>query len=260
MKSCREFRERLGAALEGTLVGAPLAWHEHLVACEACRALFEAEEALDELLACLPEPELPVALARRILRRLETDRALDRALDQVVRADVEVPDGLAARVLAGLQTRPSLDELLERQPEPEVPAGLSARVLVGLADELIPRPILRPAFGRMRRVAAAAATVLIVAAVWRLLPGRETPLDSTGGTEPVRVATHESTDSGNPTELTPAEIPDPELLAALDVLEDWELLVPTDVDLLLGSLDESDAELLLLDLATDPSTDDESEG
>ena len=41
-------------------------------------------------------------------------------------------------------------------------------------------------------------------------------------------------------------LPDPSVLASLDVLEDWELLMSDDIDLLLGSLDEADTELLFL--------------
>jgi len=289
MKSCHEFRERLSAAIEGKLEGAPLAWHEHLVGCAACRALFEAEEALDELLACLPVPELPIALAQRVLRRLASDRqlelALDHALDQARGA--EAPDDLSARVLAGLGRASSLDGLLDLVPEPvqpqglaaqvveavrldalldrdavpEVPAGLAARVLRGLGAELQPvaqeeRPVLRAAFGRMRRMAAIAAAVLIVAALWRLMPATQ---DSIRTDEPVRVASNEPEVETTPAIVAPADIPDPELLAALDVLEDWELLVPSDLDLLLGSLDETETELLLLDVASDDAEDD-SEG
>lgn len=308
MKSCLEFRTRLRAAIEGHLSGAPLAWHEHLVGCAACRELFEAEEALDALLACLPEPQLPVALAQRVLRRLERDRQLEHALDQVLDEAVgaaEAPADLSARILAGLGSAGSVDELLELVPAPEAPSGLAARVteaaalealldldpvpkvpasltghvLRGLAAELEPAerpeaPILRPAFGRARRLAAVAAVVLAVAALWRLWPGDagsvpsneplriakaepdrevDTGAESTPEPDPVGVGSSEST----PEVLAPSDLPDPELLAALDVLEDWELLVPSDLDLVLGSLDETETELLLLDLDT---AEEDSEG
>ena len=61
--------------------------------------------ALDELLASLPEPDLPADLARRVLACLARPRA----------------EG-------------GLDALLERAPAPEVPSGLAGRVLTGLGD------------------------------------------------------------------------------------------------------------------------------
>ncbi len=304
MNSCHDFRTRLGAALEGRLDGAPLAWHEHLFSCADCRNLFEAEEALEMLLACLPEPKLPVALTQRVLRRLARDRDLERNLDVTIARALElgddgvppanltervlrgleaqdpvaldalldqlptpeVPAELAARVLRGLETT-TLDELLSRLPEPVVPAGLSARVLTGLSRETVApaptaqAPILRPTFGRWRRSAAVAALLLALFGGYRFLrpDGALVHQD-----EPVRVASHQDEplsagQSPGATVLT--ELPDPELLAALDLLEDWDLLVPSDADLLLGSLDESETELLLLDLTTDVvPEDEESEG
>ena len=111
MNPCHDFRLRLGAALEGRLDGAPLAWHEHLFACADCRNLFAAEEALEMLLACLPEPRLPVALTQRVLRRLARDRDLERSLDVTIAQALELgaedapPANLAQRVLAGLEAR-----------------------------------------------------------------------------------------------------------------------------------------------------------
>ena len=85
-RSCSAFR----AELERVLEGRPrpdelttLSWNEHLLACSACRALLEREEALEELLASWPKPRLSperrVALlaclraaARRANRRSST--------------------------------------------------------------------------------------------------------------------------------------------------------------------------------------------
>ena len=146
---CDTFRGHLRRALEAgtgrTPDGRPLAWHEHLFACAACRELLAAEEALDELLASLPEPRLPVALARRVVLRLAetgalvSDAALDAALDRAGATDV--PPGLVDRVLAGLGDREDapvaagLDALLERLPDPAVPSDLAARTLAGVRAE-----------------------------------------------------------------------------------------------------------------------------
>ena len=66
-KDCREFRAALLKALEGLPVPRELtvlSWHQHLLSCGPCRALLEREEALEELLATLPEPKLPLLLLR----------------------------------------------------------------------------------------------------------------------------------------------------------------------------------------------------
>jgi len=178
----------------------------------------------------------------------------------------EVPPQLAARVLHGLE-RARLDEYLSRMPAPVAPTGLSARVLAGLRLEATApvlaeeAPILRPTFGRWRRSAAVAALLLALFGGYRFLrpDGARVHQD-----EPMRVASHQDEPvpaDANPGAVVLAEQPDPELLAALDLLEDWDLLVPSDADLLLGSLDESETELLLLDLTTaEVFEDEESEG
>ena len=262
MNACLLFRSRLEAALIGELHGAPALWHDHLVGCSACRDLFAAEEALDHLLACLPEPELPIALAKRVVRRLQREQhataKLDDALDFAL-AGNDVPAGLADRVLAGLAeersapasmdskaTGVTLDDLLERVPAPEVPTGLAARVLANLetveaAESAAPlvgasaRPLPFFRFGL-----AAAASVLAMFVGYRLWQPTPEPWDGTP-----RVA--DSTPDGD--RLAP-EQPDPELLASLDLLEEWDLLVadtPADLDVVLGSLDDIETELLLLD-------------
>jgi len=260
MNACLLFRSRLEAALIGELHGAPVLWHDHLVGCSACRELFEAEEALDHLLACLPEPELPLALAKRVVRRLQREQhatsKLDDALDAAL-AGNDVPAGLADRVLAGLAGERSapagselsgvtLDDLLGQVPAPEIPSGLSARVLANLEPVEVaastspfagasPRPLPFFRFGL-----AAAASVLAMFVGYRLWqPAPELP----NGTPMVAENTPEAD------RLAP-EQPDPELLASLDLLEEWDLLVadtPADLDVVLGSLDDVETELLLLD-------------
>ena len=261
-EDCREFLGALSRALEGRpqpeqLVR--LSWHEHLLGCSSCRDLLEREEALEVLLATLPEPKLPPDLSRRLVRRLESNPASsldallelddaqvpaglsgrvregvarERALDALLDLnDANVPSGLAGRVRAGLERERALDALLDRDVV-EVPAGLEGRVLEGLQAELRPRPRFRllrsPAL-----LAAAAALVL-----WVVLPGSQEeaprPLDEVA-------------------RLDALTVPDPELLEVFEVLERDELWDdqggvapdPSDLELLLSETVEVEDELLL---------------
>lgn len=266
MNACQLFRARLESALIGELHGAPALWHDHLADCSACRDLFAAEEALDQLLTCLPEPELPVALAERIVRRLQREQReaikLDASLDAALAAD-DVPAGLAERILAGLAAERTaattrgrtLDDLLGQVPAPEVPSGLAARVLGHVAAERVPQPHAA-ASGRplpfFRFGLAAAASVLAMFLGYRLWQPSAEP---TGGAPVIADNTGQGGASAAPyvaddiDRLVP-EQPDPELLASLDLLEEWDLLVadnPEDLDVVLGSLDDVETELLLLD-------------
>jgi len=141
-RDCAEFRH----TLEERLMGRPdppklaqLDWHGHLHTCGDCRGLFAAEEALEILLASLPEPSLPPDVAERVLLRLrrgEREEQLDALLD--MDADSRAPAGLASRVLAGLAAERSderLDRALEFAGVVEVPDGLGERVLAGLEGE-----------------------------------------------------------------------------------------------------------------------------
>ena len=141
--ACSEFR----AQLERCLTGEPspenltsLGWHEHLLGCGSCRELLDAEEALEYLLASLPDPKLPQHLVPRVLERLRVTREeanhaaarLDSLLEKAGAPDgAQVPANLAHAVLEGL----ALDRLLERVPVEPVPAGLSQRLLSALAPE-----------------------------------------------------------------------------------------------------------------------------
>ncbi len=107
--NCETFRAELSAALEGRPQPeelGPLGWNEHLLGCGACRELLEAEEALEVLLASLPEPHLPPELVRRLLARLALER-----------------------------TEAGLDRLLEEAPEPHAPLHLARRILEGLDSD-----------------------------------------------------------------------------------------------------------------------------
>ncbi len=144
--ACFGFRARLASLLSGRVANREvgvLAWHEHLLGCEDCRALLEAEEALEALLASLPEPKLPPELAQRVLSRLEparSDTALDLLLDRS--SAPVVPPDLARTLLAKLagarrdqHDERRLDLLLERVPDEQAPAELSRRVLAALQAE-----------------------------------------------------------------------------------------------------------------------------
>src|SRR5262249_12718994 len=140
MKSdCAAFR----AALEAELAGRPsqeklawLAWHEHLLACAECRELLEKEEALEALLATLPDPKLPDALLGRVLARLRKERAEETRLEGLLDAleeEIRPPAGLAAGILArvaperhGAERGDRLDTLLDLDRNIEAPYGLAA--------------------------------------------------------------------------------------------------------------------------------------
>lgn len=239
---CREFRESLSRALEGRpqpeqLI--QLSWHEHLLGCLSCRGLLEDEEALEALLATLPDPKLPPDLSRRVIRRLGSP--LVPSLDAVLDLDsAVVPSGLAGRVLGAVARERALDALLDRD-HVEVPAGLARSVLGGLQAELAPRPRSL----RAPVLLAAAAALL----VWVILP--KAPLDD--GEEEPEVA-----------RLDALVAPDPELLAAFEVLERDELWdeqggvapAPADLELLLSESVDVEDELLLAFLADETESSD----
>jgi hypothetical protein len=260
--ACYEFRARLASVLAGrvepaTLLQpaalAELAWHEHLLACGDCRELLEAEEALDQLLASLPDPKLPRALAERVLSRLEVSRLaepLEAALDALLeRSDVaEAPGQLAARVLANLEderrtarVEHELDRLLERVDAPRTPVGLAARMLARLDGERA-RPMVAAQPRRSRRVSmyALAASLVIalgVAAWLRWVHEPTAPSDR-------NVA---STETAAPSVAPSANEPPQELLASLELLESWDLVTDDSLDARLNALDSFDEMLLSID-------------
>jgi hypothetical protein len=235
MSTCREFREELAHALEGRprpsrLV--PLSWDEHLLSCGACRGLLEAEHALEVLLASLPEPRLPEELAQRVLIRLRAERAPAADLDTLLEeAPAPVaPSDLSSRVLAGLESERRvrsaerrLDEWLDLVPEPVPPEGLAADVLDAVRAELGAVSARAVWLARLRLPLAAAG---IAAAMW-LFFGREEPAD---------VAPAVRSDGG----VASTDELDDEMVAAFDVLDNWDHLNGEDVDLLLASIEELD--------------------
>lgn len=137
--SCIEFRARLAQALAEHPV-AELTWHEHVLTCADCRELLAAEEALDDLLASLPRPNLPPELARRVIARLAPERELDRLLDRALGGSLhQARPQLASELLARLAgprelaaRERELDQLLERVPAPARP-DLARDLLARLA-------------------------------------------------------------------------------------------------------------------------------
>jgi hypothetical protein len=262
---CESFRDALAEALSASdpdRRGIPkeLGWHEHVLTCPACREILDAEEALDQLLDTLPEPHLPDDLAQRVLARLARgdDDRLEALLE--LEAAPEVPRGLPERVLARLEpervlARPGtddpLDVLLGRLPDPKAPTGLATRVLSALDGER--RSTLRP-MGRPvremdtparwpRRVALLAAALLIAVFVtlWsKRSPSAVDPMRAGGADSPGPIAAKLQPDVD---ELEAEEV-DPELLAALDLLENWETLTSDDLDLFLDDLDAVEVALL----------------
>lgn len=242
---CLAFR----TLLEKKLVGRPdpsslsaLSWHGHLLGCADCRELFEGEEALEALLATWPEPRLSPEVKRRVLTALAKSKQLETSLDALLERDLEfaAPKDLAARVLAGLeksrgslasQTDDPLDRLLDRAGTVVVPLGLEKRVIAGLARERAPvrRPVL--AFRRSVWLAAAAAVLVMALVVWLAKRREEAHV------QPITVQDRPAT--------APQHAPDAQMLAALDVLENWDLLMQSDdVDALLSTLG-TDEEVLL---------------
>lgn len=245
---CLAFR----TLLEKKLVGRPdptslseLSWHGHLLDCADCRELFEGEEALEALLATWPEPRLSPDEKRRVLTALAKSKRSEISLDALLERDAEfVPPGdLAARVLAGLEKSrgaeaaradAALDRLLDRAGQVEVPRHLGRHVLTALAAQrTVARPML--ALRRSTWALAAAAVLLVSLVVW--LAKRRDGVD----VPPIIVQ-----DQPSSTPAAAAATPDAQMLAALDVLENWDLLMlSTDVDALLATI--GTAEEVLLD-------------
>jgi len=206
-EDCREFRAVLLQALEGQPVPRELtvlSWHQHLLSCGQCRTLLEREEALEELLATLPDPKLPPDLVRRVSARLRSVREGGRGLDDLLElAEMRTPEGLGARVSAGVRAELGLDRLLEVDSAIEVPAGLSASVLraVGAERDRQFAP-LQPWYLQVRTPylwAAAAGFLLLVLSPWVRRDGAGVP-DSGE-----RIAVYDVDDSFDPESLSASD-------------------------------------------------------
>lgn len=281
--ACRSFRALLEGKLSGRATQSELvvlSWHEHLLGCGACRELLEAEEALELLLASLPEPNLPPELARRVISRLRDAQRHDLAetgLDALLDLDRSEapPDRLAESVLANLRAERAahtaqssasrLDVLLDADRAISVPEGLASRVLAGLQSvrlgEARARRMPRVAANRIGWMLAAAALVVASWLAWTLR-SRGAARIADRDAEIVRVG-GESGGASQPARTSPDASPEPQMLAVLDVLEQWDLLMQSDVDVLLSTFAPADQALLDLhafDDTTAPSEESSGDG
>ena len=284
---CHECRELLEAeeVLEQLLASLPTpAIPTELVERVLERLDCERVDAnLDSLLAEADGVAIPSGLAARILGGLQGEREAASNTDDLDELLAKLPEpvapaGLNAKVLGAVEAERTLqlDALLDMIPAPEVPAGLGQEILDAMDAERdlgTGAPILRPSFGALRYVGAIAATMVVAFGAWRLTTDAEPvqdpntrrdnmvkvrsdqeqpgPSGDSNRVAPDRMDAVASVDTLPVNEIevaTEIALPDPSVLASLDVLEDWELLMSGDVDLLLGSLDEADAELLFLAL------------
>lgn len=211
--SCAEFRSLLEEVQAGGQDARALLGDDaHARTCNACRAELARELALDRLLAGLPAPATPAALAHGVLAALAAERARPTPA-----AEASAVDSLAADL-------GEFEELLGELPAPRIPGGLSERVLAGVAHARPARP--RRRFGWLLAVAASLAAVALWS--WNASRGDEARLE---------VA------QGEPLDLEQ----DSDLLAY--AVEHWELLHDEDLDVWLASLDPLDE--LLLEYAGD---------
>ena len=167
-------------------------------------------------------------------------------LDELLAAQSGAPDSseLAERLLASPDLR--LERVLGRLPEPQVPAGLAARVLDGVAGQREAeraeqrRKTFRLLPGGLRTsLISLAAALLLFLGLRALLHSPDVPNRFGDGT---------------PTAFDDS-VASEELLASLDLLENWELLTSDDLDLLLVELD--DVAELMIELDGGSSTDPE---
>lgn len=250
---CTTFLRRLEALLGGRPDPAQLTeltWHEHVLTCGSCRELLEHEEALEQLLASLPEPSLPPDLARRVIARLRAGQEAAAAgttagapagigaargdpLDELLDLDdVAVPAGLPGRVRAALEgRRRSLEELLDMVPDEAAPPGLAARVLQSLADArtaagaAVSGPRSRPGpvlvgGGMAKRVGSLAALFLVVIGMLVVLRIMRRPDGEDGIAEATMVDD----------EIILAHLPELEYWEALQELDPLEQEIVTRMD------------------------------
>jgi hypothetical protein len=251
---CQDFRRLLEGRLARRAAPerlADLAWHEHLFTCEACRAILDTEEALESLLASLPEPRLEPAVRDRVLARLRDVRdeeRLDRLLDLADTA--RAPEGLAGRVLADVSAR-ARDERLDRLLDLDVvtvPEGLAQRTrnalrLAQRAPALAQRTEVHAIRSRTWRVAGFVAAAAVLAVIAWVVRGIGAPRNDA---PPVIVDVLPAAPERSEVVAGTTTVSD-EMLAALDVLENWDVLVTEDVETLLSTL-PADAAVLLEDL------------
>jgi hypothetical protein len=194
-------------------------------------------DPLDALLGRLPEPATPPDLAQRTLTAVQAEAALDRLLDQHLPA--EVPSGLAERVLIGLGQRPAprVWRPVLRRPSTWALA-LAAAALLAVALGLWRRPsaaLPEDRLAQAPRLPAAGAA---------LAPDAETSGAETRGP------------AAAPPLAAEADV-DPELLAVLEVLENWETL--TDPSVLALELEQDSSWWSELEAALQPAAAEDSD-
>ena len=188
-----------GGADERRLLTVPRAWrarssasdafdwgalsHEHLLTCEACRALLEQEQALDQLLASR-RADVAAGTGGAVLARLErsacrrSERGGARQVADLLTASVPQDCGRRAGVSCARRVQReerALERLLDRVPAPEVPADLNVNaVRVARATTARAALDLQPMAARatpVRRPRAAAIVLTALAAAALLTIG-----------------------------------------------------------------------------------------
>jgi hypothetical protein len=179
------------------------------------------------------------------------------------------PADLAARTLAAVQAEAALDRLLDRHLPAEAPSGLSERVLIGLGQRPAPR-VWRPVLRRPSTWAlalAAAALLAVALGLWRR-PSAALPEDRLAQAPRLPAAgaalAPDAETSGAETRGPAAAPPlaaeadvDPELLAVLEVLENWETL--TDPSVLALELEQDSSWWSELEAALQPAAAEDSD-
>jgi hypothetical protein len=220
-----------------------------------------SESRLDALLERAATLEIPAGLARRTLEALQRERSTHAP--QLSSFAAQKPHSFEAESKrAATATSPieegRLDALLARAGDVAVPEDLTAHTLSRLAPARRALARSRLKIVRSTWVYAAAAVLVAALLVWAMWPKHTgpsvPPLASQSSTDPsqrVGTSVDGSKDDGQRTARNlpqaddhVARAPDPKMLEAFDVLENWELLTRNDVDVILSTVQPAD-ELLL---------------
>ncbi|MBI1380236.1 MAG: hypothetical protein GC161_04020 [Planctomycetaceae bacterium] len=206
--------------------------------CDAFRAQLLAwlEAPLDPARRSALRLDAHPTLCGECRRLLEEEEGLEHWLELLEHTNA-APSGLTARILARLERQRDLEPvraLLDRLPEPEIPHGLAKRVLERVRrEDAVPVPLAQARPRRRRSPWLVAVPLAAAAAVFAAFY-----LDRTvpSGGEPQSA------------EQVASEAPSDELLAHLEWLEEWDLVVGEGDDLapVLGGLDEFETWLLEL--------------
>jgi hypothetical protein len=232
-----------------------------------------SEARLDALLDRAGTVDVPADLARRMLQRLERERAIPASARSGSSHARPLAAGREGRLAAASPIEEGrLDALLARAGHVAVPEDLTAHTLSRLSPAR--RALARPRLEIVRSTWVYAAAAVLVAAllVWALRPkptGSILPdmatKDSRSHADPgvnpndsardvdvqdkvarEGAARHDRASRPEPhhADADVARAPDPKMLEAWDVLENWDLLTKNDVDVILSTVQPAD-ELLL---------------